>query len=359
MDNQLRELPNGLGQCPTISTMLLQRNKMLEEIPEQFLLAFMSLRILDLSECESMKSLPPCLDQLVDLRAVHLDHCINLETLPPVGGLAKLQVLVCSGTGISTLPKFIGDLSTQFEKLLSNERLIDLFIGVNSSSCILETTDALLNGIKKLKNLELFISPSNTSTISIGGHSLKQVHLEKMHLLGQRMEWLFASMHAIIFSRCNGLGTMFEKLVANSDEIGCFDTVEIFHIFGCPDWVGVGSTKILSLENLLAVFVNQCEQVEELFKFDQNSGLDSVFPNLKSITLRGCPRLRFLSELNIAFPHLEEVVVEDCPLLKKLPLTLQNVGTIKEIRGERKWWDELEWENDDIKNLYTPVLCLY
>ncbi|KAK4411146.1 hypothetical protein Sango_0187600 [Sesamum angolense] len=221
-------------------------------------------------------------------------------------------------------------------------------------------------------------------------------------------------MHAIIFRGCNGLGTMFEKLVANSDEIGCFDTVEILHIFGCPDWVGVGSnakfdmlpnlkdilfldfrniscildialplglkfsrlqyiricrcseltylislgTKILALENLLAVFVNHCEQVEELFKFDQNSGLDSVFPNLKSITLRGCPRLRFLSELNIAFPHLEEVVVEDCPLLKKLPLTHQNVGTIKEIRGERKWWDALEWENDDIKNLYTP-LCLY
>ncbi|KAL2235517.1 UNVERIFIED_CONTAM: Disease resistance protein [Sesamum indicum] len=459
MDNQLRELPNGLGECPTISTLLLQRNKMLEEIPEQFLLAFMSLRILDLSECESIKSLPPCLDQLVELRAVHLYHCSNLETLPPVGGLAKLQVLVCCGTGISTLPqgmekltslklldlshnmlttvpvgtisclsnleyldmrrnsklKFIGDVSTQFEKLLSNERLIDLFIGVNSSACILETTDALLNGIKKLKNLELFIGPSNTPNISIGGYSLKQVHLGEMHLSGQRMEWLFASMHAIIFSRCNGLGTMFEKLVANSDEVGGFDTVEILHIFGCPDWVGVGSnakfdmlpnlkdiyistftnmscisdlalplglkfsrlqymrickcsqlkylislgTKIHALENLLAVFVNDCEQVEELFKFDQNSGLDSVFPNLKRIALRDCPRLRFLSELNIAFPHLEEVVVENCPLLKKLPVTLQNVGTIKEIRGELKWWDQLEWESDDFKKLYIPVLRLY
>ncbi|KAL2235515.1 UNVERIFIED_CONTAM: Disease resistance protein [Sesamum indicum] len=459
MDNQLRELPNGLGECPTISTLLLQRNKMLEEIPEQFLLAFMSLRILDLSECKSIKSLPPCLDQLVELRAVHLYHCSNLETLPPVGRLAKLQVLVCCGTGISTLPqgmekltslklldlshnmlttvpvetisclsnleylnlsgnyklKFIGDVSTQFQKLLSNERLVDLFIGVGSSGCIPETTDALLNRIKKLKNFQLFIGPSNTPNISIGGYSLKQVHLGEMHLSGQRMEWLFASMHAIIFSRCNGLGTMFEKLVANSDEVGGFDTVEILYIFGCPDWVGVGSnakfdmlpnlkdihistftnmscisdlalplglkfsrlqymtiskcsqlkylislgTIILALENLLGVVVSNCEQVEELFKFDQTSGLDSVFPNLKRIALRHCPRLRFLSELNIAFPHLEEVVVENCPLLKKLPVTLQNVGTIKKIRGELKWWDQLEWESDDFKKLYIPVLRLY
>ncbi|KAK4414568.1 hypothetical protein Salat_2869800 [Sesamum alatum] len=166
MDNQMRELLDALGKCPTISTLLLQRNKMLEEIPEQFLLAFMSLRILDLNKCS------------------------NLETLPPVGGLAKLQVLVCSETKITSLPQEV------------------------------EQPDFLL---------------------------------------------------VVISSR----------------------------------------------------------------------------------------RLRFLSEQRIAFPQLEEVVVEKCPLLKKLPLTVHNVGTIKKIEGERKWWDELEWDNEDIKKLYSPVLRLH
>ncbi|KAL0379797.1 UNVERIFIED_CONTAM: Disease resistance protein SUMM2 [Sesamum angustifolium] len=132
----VRELPDALGECPTTSTLLLQRNKMLEEIPGKFLLAFKSLRILDLSECTSIKSLP-ALDRLTELRALLLDKCSNLETLPPVGGLAKLQVFVCSETRIITLPQ----------------------------ACTLERTDTLLNRIKKLKRLELSIGlgivPSN------------------------------------------------------------------------------------------------------------------------------------------------------------------------------------------------------
>ncbi|KAL0397649.1 UNVERIFIED_CONTAM: hypothetical protein Scaly_0213300 [Sesamum calycinum] len=457
MDNQMRELPDALGECPTVSTLLLQRN-LLEEIPEQFLLAFMSLRILDLSGCKSIKSLPPCLDQLVELRAVHLDQCRYLETLPPVGGLAKLQVLICSGTSISTLPqgmekltslklldlsynrltafpvgtiacltnleyldmrrnsglKFIGDISSQCEEILSNERLIDLFIDVDNSACTIETTNTLLNGIKKLKNLELSIG-FGSSTKSA---SSKQVILKKIHQWAERMEWLFASMNAITFTNCQALGTMFERLVANSNEVGCFDTLRMLYISGCTDWdcVGVGSnakfdmlpnlrviylvdftniscildfalplglkfsrlehirvircsqlkylislgTTILTLEKLEEVLLNYCEQVEELFKFDQNSGYQDtthVFPNLKRITLKNCPRLRFLSELNIACPRLEEVEVENCPLLNKFPFTAQNVGTIKTIRGTKKWWDQLEWDGDDIKNKLQP--CFY
>ncbi|KAL0397651.1 UNVERIFIED_CONTAM: Disease resistance protein [Sesamum calycinum] len=465
MDNQMRELPDALGECPTTSTLLLQRNKMLEEIPGKFLLAFKSLRILDLSECTSIKSLP-ALDRLTELRALLLDKCSNLETLPPVGGLAKLQVFVCSETRIATLPqgmekltslklldlsynrltvipvgtmsclsnlehldirgnsklKFIGErgyISTQFEEILSNERLIDLFIDVDNSACTLERTDTLLNRIKKLKRLELSIGLGHRPVkfpAGSGGHFMKLVSLNDIHLWGERIEWLFASTHSITFTHCKGLSSMFEKLVANSNEVGCLDTLWRLNISNCADWVGVGSnakfdmlpnlkdiyistftnmscildlalplglklsrlrrirfincsqlkyfislgTTILTLEKLEYIFLNYCEHVEQVFRLDQNLGLDSVsLPNLKRITLRNCPKLRCISEVNIAFPQLEEVVVEKCPLLKKLPVTLQNVGSIKKIEGERKWWDELEWENDDFKKLYTPVLHLY
>ncbi|KAL0429160.1 UNVERIFIED_CONTAM: hypothetical protein Sradi_0542000 [Sesamum radiatum] len=71
--------------------------------------------------------------------------------------------------------------------------------------------------------------------------------------------------------------------------------------------------------------------------------------------MKNCSKLRFISEVNIAFPQLQEVEVHNCPLLNRLPLTPHNVGTIKKIEGERKWWDELQWENDDFKKLYTPA----
>ncbi|KAK4414561.1 Disease resistance protein [Sesamum alatum] len=219
MNNQIKELPNVIRECPTVTTLLLQWNRELGGIPDQFLAAFTSLKILDLSGC-SINSLPPCLDQLVELRALLLVNCSSLETLPPLGGLVKLQVLVCSGTGISTLPQ----------------------------------------------------APA--------------------------------------------LG--------------------------------------LKLSKLVFISVRNCPQLEELFKFDQNYGMDFVFPNLKTIRLGNCPRLRSLSWQNVACPRLEDVVVEKCPLLKKLNLTAQNVGTIKKIEGEQEWWNELEWDKDDIKNTFHP-----
>ncbi|KAL0425771.1 UNVERIFIED_CONTAM: putative disease resistance protein [Sesamum radiatum] len=93
MRNEIRELPNALKECPTVTTLLLQENRKLKHIPDGFLPAFKSLKILDLSY-SSIKSLPPCLGQLVELQALVLISCHKLETLPPVGGLAKLQVFV-------------------------------------------------------------------------------------------------------------------------------------------------------------------------------------------------------------------------------------------------------------------------
>ncbi|KAL0464574.1 UNVERIFIED_CONTAM: putative disease resistance protein [Sesamum latifolium] len=98
MCNKIMELPNALEECPTVTTLLLENNQMLVHIPDEFLLAFKSLKILDWS-------LPPCLDQLVELRVLLLQSCRSLETLPPVGGLAKLQELVCSHTSIAALPE--------------------------------------------------------------------------------------------------------------------------------------------------------------------------------------------------------------------------------------------------------------
>ncbi|KAK4414609.1 putative disease resistance protein [Sesamum alatum] len=440
MDNEIKELSNAVGECRTVSTLLLQRNEMLEEIPEQFLLAFMELRILDLTECESIKSLPACLDRLVELRALRLDKCSNLETLPPVGALAKLQVLVCRWTKIVALPqgmeklsslklldlshnrlttllagtmsclsnleyldmrgndelKFIGEagerLMTQFQEILFLERLIALFIEVDSSACTLESTSTLLNRIKKFKKFELYIGPSESSYM-IDNHYMKQVILNDIHQWGERMEWLFASTNYISFYNCAGLDAMFDKLIANSDEVGCFHTVESLAISNYAGSFVVGSNAkfdmLPSLEDISLVCLtniscisdltvplglkfsrlrciivtlcpqfkylttlDDCEQVEQLFKFDQNSAL---FPNLKRIKLVDCPELRFLSEQNVVCPRLEKVSVRNCHLLKKLPLTTQNIETIKEIEGEQVWWDQLEWDNDDINNTFEPL----
>ncbi|KAL0379795.1 UNVERIFIED_CONTAM: Disease resistance protein [Sesamum angustifolium] len=344
MDNQIRELPNVVAECPTVSTLLLKLNKEMVEIPDQFLAAFTSLKILDLNDCYLIKSLPPCFDQLVELRALVLHYCKHLETLPPLGALAKLQVFACSESNIVTLPQ-------------------------GSSACTVETSNTLVHRMKEFKKFKLSIGFPSSNHFFLARESKKNEILWGIRVWGERMEWLFVNTTSINFHICEGLDIMFDKLVANSDEVGCFDTVQIIYIYSCTDWVGIRNnakfdmlpnledislfnltrlscisdlalplglkfsrlrciyvescdelkylislgTTILSLVKLETIQVYYCTQVEELLKFDQSSYPDSVFPNLKKIKLSNCPMLRLLSEENVACPCLENVYVQNCP----------------------------------------------
>jgi hypothetical protein len=43
-----------------------------------------------------------------------------------------------------------------------------------------------------------------------------------------------------------------------------------------------------------------------------------------------------------------------CEHLKRLPLSNQNAGTIKEIEGESEWWNALEWDDHETKSSLLP-----
>ena len=62
------------------------------------------------------------------------------------------------------------------------------------------------------------------------------------------------------------------------------------------------------------------------------------------------PKLRTLCRHNETWPCLEQVKVMQCEHLRRLPLSNQNAGTIKEIKGESEYWDALEWDDDEIKS---------
>ena len=74
-----------------------------------------------------------------------------------------------------------------------------------------------------------------------------------------------------------------------------------------------------------------------------------MVPKLRLLQLENLPEFKTLCRHNETWPCLEQVEVWDCEGLRRLPLTNQNVGTKKEIKGESEWWDALEWDDDQTK----------
>ncbi|KAL0379754.1 UNVERIFIED_CONTAM: Disease resistance protein [Sesamum angustifolium] len=208
MGNEIRELPNALEECPTVTTLLLQKNRKLKHIPDDFLPAFKSLKILDLSGCRSIKSLPPCLDQLVELRrdrdfhiAQGMEKLTNLReldlssnhklTVIPVGlvsSLSNLEDLYLCGNGQL---KFVGEseeIEAQLREIMSLKRLSYLTIGLGRSASTLETTDLLLNWMKKLNRFDFFIGEGESEYPWPRRMCNKTLFFTGIHLWGERIE---------------------------------------------------------------------------------------------------------------------------------------------------------------------------
>ena len=108
---------------------------------------------------------------------------------------------------------------------------------------------------------------------------------------------------------------------------------------------------IQTLPNLEVIKVTDCENLEELFNNEsgQNISPDPMVPKLRILQLENLPEFKTLCRHKETWPCLEQVEVRNCKGLRRLPLTNQNAGTIKEIKGESEWWDALEWDDDQTK----------
>ncbi|XP_027061135.1 disease resistance protein RFL1-like [Coffea arabica] len=124
--------------------------------------------------------------------------------------------------------------------------------------------------------------------------------------------------------------------------------------------------------------LSRCEGITEL----PNSVSDLV--NLTALILKDCRRLRSvpplgklkqlrdldLSDTKIedlpegweSLVNLERLDLNQCPNLKRLPLFLSTINgspslpsTLHKIRGDKEWWESLEWDNPSAKNALDPL----
>nr|POE67718.1 disease resistance protein rps2 [Quercus suber] len=385
MDNELSVLPEN-PRCLNLSALFLPRNYKLRVIPPSFFDYMPTLQILNLSRT-GIKSLPDSLFQLVSLERLFLNDCHRLMMLSPkVGDLEKLEVLDLEGAKIMNLPKEI--------KKLTNLICLEVsFYGYTGNGRSSMQSNAVVPcgvicSLSQLEELNIDVNPDD----------VRHATVKKLSDFGTRN---MMQIKCCVVGECNEV----QMIIDTADAYGEDGISEIVSESHDAERIFLGS-----LEYLYIYYMKSLRSIWE-GPVPQNS-----LYLLKSLTLRTCPELTtiFTQELLDNLCSLEELKVEDCPSIKsivscKIPaehrtsyflpdlkkislhymLGLVSISSglhiapklewlsfyncpslsnplinevsshdLKKIKGERSWWEALEWSNgrpDYLDEIFVPI----
>ncbi|PON55929.1 AAA+ ATPase [Trema orientale] len=378
MNNKINRLPAAdfemPMQCPKASTLLLQHNVQLEIVPEKFLQGFQGLKVLNLG-ATGIRSLPPTLLRLVELRALLLRGCRFLQELPPLGALCRLQVLDLCRTRIKELPEEMIHLINLRQVNLSHTYVLEKFqAGVVSKWTHLEVLDMthsgyhwgttteevkegqaalfelvrhkhlsclsitlksiplwdaeyLLTWIGRLRRFQFTISQSESKSFpSRTSHDKRKVIANRFDVMkSEWIRWLLINASSLVWNESLDLNVMTGYLI--SDRVGgpshSFDALKSLTItrsigrLSGPHMTGYQCADLLpNLEELCLNDVKDLQTVSELVDH-----LWLLLSKLKLIQVSECPGMEYLfscGTFSRPMPELEEIKVSSCKNLKML-----------------------------------------
>ncbi|KAM7478733.1 hypothetical protein LguiA_026946 [Lonicera macranthoides] len=143
---------------------------------------------------------------------------------------------------------------------------------------------------------------------------------------------------------------------------GCLSSLQILDLHTCPNLSTIFCPLLLcNLTNLKELTLEDCPKVKSVICVDSCS-YEFLLPSLEKISLLDLPELvSVFSGARIA-PKLERMLVYNCPKLKTL--SPMETSSMKEIKGEREWWEGLEWhkseqrsnqDENDLLGIFVPL----
>ncbi|OMO65713.1 NB-ARC domain-containing protein [Corchorus olitorius] len=369
MDNSITVLPEN-PVSTNLTTLLLQRNPLLERIPDLFFKNMPKLRVLDLSGT-SIESLPDSISCLENPRVLLLGFS-EIKNLPSLEMLKELRVLDLSNTLIEVLPQNIECLTRLRRLDLSYTEELNTFPmrEISKLSC-LENLSMFKSGQSwsfksgeldqgmdfshissslHLTNLGLSFADScsfNTYVRSRHWQALKSNHIDHDHS--------FPSLKRLVLRKlpnlkavCNGIGV-----------VNVLPMLKTLHLHNCNRLTSLFSLGLLQcLQNLEEIEVWNSRSIQEIVEGEERSGISGgaiTIPRLRRLYLSSLPELKRICSREINFSSLKFIDVWDCGNLMKLPFSVESFPlSIKHVRGSRKWWDGLEWDEPNTKSLLQP-----
>ncbi|KAL4619482.1 hypothetical protein ACB092_06G082200 [Castanea dentata] len=476
MYKDISAIPSNVSpRCPNLSTLLLQGNKSLKNVPDSLFKHLHRLKVLDLSNT-AIESLPNSVFSLENLTTLRLSWCENLKQVPSLAKLTALRKLDLEGTGITEVPdglemlvnlKFLNlnaselkvmplgilpkishlqylivywqsmatvvneeeiaslkeleafagifddaDKFSMYIRSLESRRLACYQIragkwgegyrispcrlvgkGVHIIGCNLRRGDALVLP-KDVQSLEIVYCHDLKSLCDVPSlnhaSELQRIHLNLCRGIEHVLSFsssctlpLLQTLERLELFHLDNLRVLFWKEKAASAWIpsDTFSSLKIIYLYMCSKIKKLFPPGLLlHLHNLENIRVDRCEQVEEIIgeasdEFEEEikeeeEGMDTTkitLPNLRALELRYLPELKTIcsSSKVIVCDSVEMIELRECPKVKRLPLSLPRLSNgqlsappslqhVLIYSSGGIWWESLEWDCPDTKNVLEP-----
>ncbi|RWR88056.1 putative disease resistance protein isoform X1 [Cinnamomum micranthum f. kanehirae] len=388
----IESLPNSVSNLKNLRALILTWCFGLEEVPS--LEKLEKLRVLDLNST-NIRELPSGVEAMVYLQRLDLDSTKQLRVFPAgiIPRLSHLEELTMGGSRWKWSSK-TGE-GAGIEEIMNSTRMAILNIQFEELSDFLQ--HAKSNKWQTMKRFCLAVGRSvlaapmvECSCVEIGGCDL--IGEENRLLLPDTTQRLVISYCQISslwhFTRllhksklyhceiegCDNMDYLMaeeepllpdiKKLeIINIPELlvlckgipspDALKSLESLHVFHCKKLKYLLPARLLQqLRCLKSIKVSGCRQMKEIVGEEEEMGITReddnnamlILSQLQSLTISNLRELKGICSRVLICNALETIDIGGCPKLKKLPFSVDNLPcALKEIKGQKGWWDAVEW----------------
>nr|XP_027120666.1 disease resistance protein RPS2-like [Coffea arabica] len=381
MCNGFKSLPE-CPECPTTTTLLLQRNEELDTIDDSFFASMVQLRVLDLHHTK-IESLPSSITKLVELKSLYLNECRDLVSLPEhLGKLTNLEILDIRDTGLQSLPTEVAQLVSL--RCLRVSFVYDPLIARSNGDHNKEDNQPRRiipimrywqdNGLRAFR----IIVGSNGENHNKGLHSSRGP--AERHLRFSAGENVCCEAIQKVLRRSSAFELIGNQDTKSLSDIGidCMRSLAVCVVEGCDQIssiISCGSDAarivfpfleklhlvnlkslccILDGSNLKHLKIQDCLGIEEVIETGEiqppNGGLPNLtgfLPKLEILELVNLPLLVSICKNDsLDWRSLQKIEIIDCSKLNTWSRGMYNAKHLRKIECQERWWGRLP---DEVK----------